>query len=460
MDPLNERNQMILQMETTPVFDDEGMVDRAVSAAVAALPAWRRTSASERAGRLRQAAAEIRRDADELGLLLTRTTGRLLGESVASAAVAADALDEAAGFVLSGAGRVLPGSPDAVDEVRLEPRGVIAVITPWNDPYPAAAGLLAAALATGNVVVHKPSERSMAPGIALAERIARALPTGVLNVLEGGPEVGAALTRDPRLDVVAHIGSTATGRAIAEEAGRNGVRVVRENGGKDAVIVDSGVDPAWAAAQIATGAFTNAGQLCTSVERVYLLDDVHDRVVEELVTLAEGLRTGDPADPRTTLAPLVDERMLAVVDGHVQDALSQGAACLTGGRRVSGDSTAYAATVLTDCTMDMLVMREETFGPVAPIIRCRSFDEALELADASRYGLAATVLTNDMQHALRAADALDVGTVKINAVFGGAPAGSADPRRDSGSGTGYGPDLFREFTAVKAVHLEWPGSAE
>ena len=350
---------------------------------------------------------------------------------------------------------MLPGSPDAVDEVRLEPRGVIAVITPWNDPYPAAAGLLAAALATGNVVVHKPSERSMAPGIALAERIARALPGGVLNILEGGPEVGAALTRDPRLDVVAHIGSTATGRAIADEAGRNGVRVVRENGGKDALIVDSGVDPAWAAAQIATGAFTNAGQLCTSVERVYLLDDVHDRVVEELVRLAEALRAGDPADPATTLAPLVDERMLTVVADHVDQAVAQGATCRTGGHRVSPDSTAYAPTVLTDCTSDMVVMREETFGPVAPITRCSSFDEALDLANASRYGLAATVLTNDMEHALRAADLLDVGTVKINAVFGGAPAGSADPRRDSGSGTGYGPDLFREFTAVKAVHLEW-----
>ena len=449
---------MILQMETTAALDDGARVERAVTEAVAALPAWRATAPSDRATALRAAAADLRRDADELGLLLAKTTGRLLGESVASATVAADLLDEAAGVVLPGAGRVLPGSAEAIDQVRLEPRGVVAVITPWNDPYPAAAGLLAAALATGNVVVHKPSERSMEPGVAMAERIRRHLPSGVLGIVEGGPEVGAALTSDPRLDVIAHIGSTATGRAIAEAAGRNGVRVVRENGGKDALIVDSGVDPAWAAAQIATGAFTNAGQLCTSVERVYLLDDVHDRVVEELVGLAEQLRPGDPADPHTTLAPLVDERMLAVVDDHVQDALAQGATCLTGGRRVSADSTAYAATVLTDCTMDMLVMREETFGPVAPIIRCGSFDQALELANASRYGLAATVLTTDMEHALRAANTLDVGTVKINAVFGGAPAGSADPRRDSGSGTGYGPDLFREFTAVKAVHLEWPPS--
>ncbi len=428
-------------------------VDAALRAAQAAFPDWRRTSPAERADLLRAAASAIRSDADRLGLLLTETTGRLLHEATASARVAADLLEEAAAAVLSGGGRALAGPTTAVDMVRLEPRGVVAVITPWNDPYPAAAGLLGAALATGNVVVHKPSERSSTPSVELARHLQQHLPEGVLTVVEGGPEAGAALVRDPRLDVVTHIGSTTAGRAIADAAGRNGIRVIRENGGNDPLIVDAGVDPAWAAGQIAEGAFTNGGQLCTSVERVYVHEAVHDDVVAELVRLAEALRAGDPRDEDTTLTRLVDERQLAVVQSHVDDALLRGARCLTGGRLLVPDTLWYAPTVLTDCNHDMLVMQEETFGPVAPVMRCSSFDEALALADDSTYGLAATVLTPDLAHANRAVAELDVGTVKVNAVFGGAPAGSADPRRESGSGCGFGPELFRELTAAKAVHL-------
>lgn len=448
---------MSLDLPTAPTdiaVHTTEQLEAAISAAVQALPSWRGTAPAERAERLSRAAADVRADAEGLGRLLSGTTGRLLGEATSSALVAAELLEEAAATVLSGGGRALSGGPLNLDAVRFEPRGLVAVITPWNDPYPAAAGLLGAALATGNVVVHKPSERSSAPGVALARHLVAHLPDGVLGVVEGGPEDGAALASDPRVDVIAHIGSTAAGRAIAEAAGRNGIRVIRENGGKDALVVDAGVDPAWAAGQIAEGAFTNAGQLCTSVERVFVHESIHDRVVDELVRAAEALRPGDPTDETTTLARLVDERQLAVVMSHVDDAVVRGASCLTGGRRFEPDGLWFAPTVLTDCTTDMLVMREETFGPVAPVMAVGSFEEALELANTGRYGLAATVLTPDMDHALRAAAVLDVGTVKINAVFGGAPAGSADPRRDSGSGCGFGPELFRELTAAKAVHIE------
>ncbi|WP_445263118.1 aldehyde dehydrogenase family protein [Pseudokineococcus sp. 1T1Z-3] len=436
------------------VLASDAEVDAAVAAADAARAAWRRTPPGERAAALRAAAAVVRADADELADLLCATTGRLLGQARASALVAAELLEEAAVTGVLDTGRSLGGAVGAVDVVRREPRGVVAVLTPWNDPYPAAAGLLAAALVTGNTVVHKPSERSARPGLELGRRIAAALPQGVLSVLVGDGTTGAALAADPRVHVVAHVGSTATGRSIAATVGARGGRVLLENGGKDALVVDAGVDPAWAAQQVALGAFANTGQLCTAVERVYLHEDVADAVLAELVSLAEGLRTGDPADPATTLGPLVDERARALVAAHVDEAVAAGARLLTGGEVPAGPGCCYPATVVEGCTAGMRLMAEETFGPVAAVTRVRTFEEGLALADAGAYGLAATVLTPSQAHALEAAERLEVGTVKVNAVFGGAPGGSADPRRGSGQGRGFGPDLLGELTALKAVHLE------
>jgi succinate-semialdehyde dehydrogenase/glutarate-semialdehyde dehydrogenase len=429
-------------------------VDEAVRRADAARRSWRRTPPAERAAALRAAATRVRANASDLGELLCATTGRLLGEATGSASVAADLLDEAAVTGLAAAGRTLAGAPGALDVVRSEPRGVVAVLTPWNDPYPAAAGLLAAALVTGNTVVHKPSERSLRPGLELGRRIAECLPDGVLTLLSGNGEVGARVVADERVHLVAHVGSTSTGREIAAAVGRRGARALVENGGKDALVVDAGVDPRWAAQQIATGAFTNAGQLCTSVERVYLHAEVADAVLAELVRLAEELRPGDPRDPATTLAPLVDEAQLAVVERHVADAVVGGATCLTGGARLGRPGSWFPATVLVGCTEQMAVMREETFGPVAAVAVVEDWASALRRAASGDYGLAATVLTPDTAHALEAAEKLEVGTVKVNAVFGGAPGGSADPRRASGSGRGYGPDLLGEMTVLKAVHLE------
>jgi succinate-semialdehyde dehydrogenase/glutarate-semialdehyde dehydrogenase len=429
-------------------------VERAIAAADAARRGWAEMPAGERAGSLRWAAEIVREQARDLGALLCATTGRLLRESVASAKVAADLLDEAAVVGTLGAGRTLSGAAGAMDWVRVEPRGLVAVLTPWNDPYPAAAGLIAAALATGNTVVHKPSERSSEPGLALGRIIASCLPDGVVELVEGDGSVGAAIAGDDRVDVVAHVGSTMTGRSIRLATAARGAKAIVENGGKDPLVVDADVDPAWAAEQIAVGCFTNGGQLCTSVERVYLHETVADATTEHLVRLAEALRAGDPRDDATTLTPIVDERQLELIDSHVRSAVADGARCRTGGHRLDLPGPWYAPTVLTNCSATMLVMTEETFGPVAPITVVTSFEEGLELAAHSDYGLAATVLTRDQAHVAAAIERLDVGTVKVNAVFGGAPGGSADPRRGSGHGRGYGPDLFGELVALKAVHVE------
>lgn len=431
---------------TLPAADSEQIAD-ACARAQAAFPGWARTAPAERGAALHAAASTLEQHADELAALNERETGK--------------PFDDARGGVLAGVGTLrqyaelgplhqgtrLAGAFEAIDFATPEPRGVVAAITPWNDPVAIACGLLGAALVTGNTAVHKPSERCPHTAERLGELLVGAFPPGVLSTLTGDGRTGEELVNQPQVAMVAHVGSTATGERIVRAAALTGAHVIRENGGNDAFIVDAGVDPAWAAAQAALGSFANSGQICTSVERIYVHEDVADRFVDALCDAAEERNTDG------TLGPLVDERLRATVHEQIETSAAQGARVLVGGRLPDGPGAAYPATVVVDCTAGMPLFAEETFGPVAAVQRVGSFDEALTLAAADRYGLAATVLTPSLQHARRAAAELPVGTVKVNAVFGGAPGGSAEPRAASGSGFGYGPRLLDEMTRLKVVHL-------
>ena len=427
---------------------DASACDEAVKRARAAATAWARTPAVERAAALTAAAAGVRAAAGELAELNEHETGKSRQDSLGGVDAGAGTLVQYAELGPLHRGRSLHGQWSATDLMVPEPRGVVAVLTPWNDPVAVAAGLLGAALVTGNTVVHKPSERCPGTGRRFAELLAAHLPDGVLEILDGDATVGARLAGAEEVDVVAHVGSSATGREIATACAARGAKAVLENGGNDALIVDAGVDPRWAAEQAATGAFANAGQICVSVERIYAVESVADAFVDALADQAR--------DWVERIGPLVDERQREVVHRHVTDAVSGGAQLLVGGEPGAGPGSFYPPTVLTDCTPDMLVLREETFGPVAPVRVVPDFESALAEAAADRYGLAATVLTPDMAHAQTAWRTLPVGTVKINAVFGGAPGGASEPRRASGSGFGYGPELLDEMTAVKVVHWSPP----
>ncbi|GII80073.1 succinate-semialdehyde dehydrogenase [Sphaerisporangium rufum] len=428
-------------------------VEAAVAAARDARRAWTRTAPAERAAALHRAAALVERHAEELAELVTREMGKPIGDARGGVAAGIGTLRQYAELGPLHRGRSLQGGHDATDLMVHEPRGVIAVITPWNDPVAIACGLVGAAAVTGNTVVHKPSERTPHTGALLAELLAAALPPGVLNLVSGDRRAGEPLAGHPGVHLVAHVGSTATGRAIAAAAARTGAATLLENGGKDPLIVDAGVDAKWAAGQAAIGCFANAGQICTSVERVYVHRDVADAFVAALVQRAEELRMGPGLDEETTLGPLVDRAQRDIVDRQVRAAVAAGARPLAGGTVPDGPGAFYPATVLAGCTDDMEIMREETFGPVAAVRVVDSFDQALELAAASAYGLAATVLTPSMAGAQRAWRELPVGTVKVNAVFGGAPGGAAQPVRGSGHGFGYGPELLDEMTHTKVVHL-------
>ncbi|MEH1099011.1 aldehyde dehydrogenase family protein [Micromonospora sp. CPCC 205561] len=431
-------------------------VGKAVAASRNAAAEWAATAPAERAAALHRAADAVAAVADDLARTTTAEMGKPLADARGGVDAGVGTLRQYAELAPVRGGRTLHGDPHALDFMVPQPRGVVAAITPWNDPVAVSCGLLGAALVTGNVVLHKPSERAPATGWLLAKALDSALPPGVLTLLTGGPEVGAALAAQ-EVDVVAHVGSTGTGRAIAAAAARTGAKVLLENGGSDPLVVDGDVDPVWAAGQAAVGAFANAGQLCVAVERIYVHRDVAEDFTRALVERAGLLRVGPGGDPRTELGPLVDRRHRDHVHGQVTAAVAQGARIRAGGTLPDGPGAFYPATVLSDCRHDMTVVREETFGPVAAIVVVDSFSEALRCAADSPYGLAATVLTGSMSHAQRAWRELPVGTVKVNAVFGGAPGGAAQPRRGSGHGFGYGPELLDEFTATKAVHIEAPG---
>jgi acyl-CoA reductase-like NAD-dependent aldehyde dehydrogenase len=438
-------------LERVPV-STEAEVVAAVAAARAAFPGWAATAPADRAAAVARAADEVEIRAGELARLVTREMGKPLGEARAGVVAGVATLRQYAQLGPVHRGRALAGSPDATDLMVYEPRGVVAVLTPWNDPVAVACGLIGAALVTGNTVVTKPSERTPTTGALLAELVAGYLPHGVLTYLTGDGTLGARLVRE-QLDVVTHVGSTATGRTIAAACARTGAKAVLENGGSDPLVVDADVDPEWAAGQAATGAFANAGQLCVAVERIYVHERVAAPFLDALADRARALRMGPGLDPRTQLGPLVDRQLRDAVHAQVTGAVERGARPLCGGVVPDGPGAYYPATVLADCTDDMSVMRDETFGPVAPVAVVDSFDEGLRRAASSPYGLAATVLTASMAHAQRAWRELPVGTVKVNAVFGGAPGGAAHPRAGSGQGYGYGPELLDELTATKVVHL-------
>lgn len=431
-----------------PIADAAEVTD-AVARSRAAFAHWSTVAPAERGLRLRAAARLLLEHEEELAALNERETGKLLPQALGGVRAAVDTLLQYSELGPLHRGRALRGAVTAADYTVAEPRGAVAVLTPWNDPVAVAAGLIGAALVSGDTVIHKPSERCPHLGARLGEILSPAFPPDVLITLDGDGETGALLSADPGIAMIAHVGSSAAGAAIARAAAVTGAHVILENGGNDPLVVDAGVDPRWAAEQAALGAFANSGQICTSVERIYVHEALASAFVDALGEIAERMNRG------AELGPMVDERMRRAVHEQVRQATDAGAAVIAGGFVPTGAGSHYPATVITGCDGSMSVMTEETFGPVAAIAVVGSFDDALEAAASGPYGLAATVLTRSQEHAQKAIARLPVGTVKVNAVFGGAPGGAAEPRGISGRGFGYGPELLDEFTTTKVVHLEW-----
>ncbi len=434
-------------------------VDQAVQAAARAYPPWKRTPASERAHLLHQVASRLRHHHDELARLLTQEEGKPLTENDEELVWTEDTFDYYAELGRHERGRLIPpGAPGQFNFVLKEPYGVVGCIVPWNYPLLLMAWKVAPALAAGNTVVIKPSELSPLTTLRVAELAFSHLPPGVVNVVTGyGAQAGEALVLHPQVPVIAFTGSLATGQRIASLAAPKMKKLHLELGGKDPMVIGPDIEQEVAVRALAYAALINAGQVCTSTERVYVPRDRLPSFAEELTAFVETLRLGDGMDPATDIGPMIRDPFRRKVGAQVDEAVAQGATLLTGGRPVDGRGYFYPPTVLTGVDHSMRLMRDETFGPVIPLMPFGDFDEAVRLANDSPYGLGATLMSHDPQLIQQFFEEVAAGTVWINDPLTDNYAGPFGGMKMSGLGRELGQEGFDEFFQVKHVHWDIAG---
>ena len=433
-------------------------VDKAVAAALRAFPEWRRTPGIEKAEKLHAAARRIREDKEGLAVLLTKEGGKPLPENRDEVEWIAACFDYYAEIGRDAVGRVIsPVARNQFNFVIKEPYGVCGLIVPWNYPLLLLAWKLAPALAAGNTVVAKPSEHTPLSTLRLAKALEE-LPEGVANFITGfGPEAGMPLVAHRAVELVAFTGSQATGRKVGVTCAEQLKKCHLELGGNDPLIVDEGVDLDVAAKGAAWACYLNMGQVCTSAERFYVVGKAFDEFVDRFVAFTKTLRIGDPLGPDVDLGPMVSAEQRAKVEKKIADSVSGGARLIVGGRRPDRFAKGffYEPTVLVDVAPSMPLMREETFGPVAPIVRCRDIDEAIALADRSEYGLGASIYTNSLEHAMKAMEQVHAGTFWINDPLTDNDAGPFGGMRRSGIGRELGSEGIDDFRDSKHVHLDY-----
>jgi betaine-aldehyde dehydrogenase len=432
-------------------------VGGAIAAARAAQRVWERTPAVERADALHEVASRLRAQAEELARLMTLEGGKPLVENSDEVGWTAAAFDYYAEIGRDSAGRVIPSIESTqVSLVVKEPVGVVACIVPWNYPLLLLAWKLAPALAGGNTTVCKPSELTPLSTLALAPCLDH-LPPGVVNLLTGAGDVGERIVGDPGVDCVAFTGSIPTGKRIAAACAERVARINLEMGGKDPFIVCSDVAERVdvAARGGAWAAFLNAGQVCTSAERFYVMSDVYDEYLQAFVDHTGGLRVGDPLDPTTDIGPMVSDAQRQKVRDQIEAAVSAGAEVVIGGDAAGRERGYYfSPAVVTGAPAETDLLREETFGPVAPIVPVKSVEEAIELANSTRFGLGANVYTRDLGNVVRCMREIKAGTVWFNDPLTDNDAGPFGGFKQSGLGRELGREGLEAFQETKHVHIE------
>jgi len=433
---------------------------RAIDAAAAAFTTWSKLAPNKRAHLLMQASAHVRENLESVAALLTSEQGKPIRDSRIEAERFADNIEIYAGLIAGGAmsGKHVPlPSHKAMGLVVRRPIGVVGAIIPWNFPLTLMANKIAPAMAVGNTVVVKPASTTPLATLRLAELMLEGgLPPGVLNVVTGpGGVVGDELIRNPLVRKIGFTGETGTGKQVARSAAEELKHVTLELGGSDAAIVCDDADLDVAARNVAIGRFFNAGQACLAIKRVYVFDAVADDFIARIVARAKRLKLGKGTDESAQMGPLHTEKQRAEIEAQLADAVSRGGRVVAGGNRPSGSEFEqgwfFEPTVVVDVPDDARVWTEETFGPLLPIRRVGSLDEAIELANSSEYGLGSSIFTRDMARAQRAIDELEAGYTWVNAVqiahdelpFGGT--------KHSGYGKEHGTEVLDYYTEQKSV---------
>jgi 1-pyrroline dehydrogenase len=427
-------------------------VDEAVRRARAAKSAWGSTPPVERAELLLRIADAIEAEAEEFARLESENVGKPITHARDEMPWVWDVIRFSAGAArishAPAAGEYANGS---TSWLRREPLGVVGLITPWNYPLLMAVWKIAPAVAAGNAVVVKPSELTPETTIKLVDLMNRFLPPGVLNLVLGDGNTGRAIVDHPDIRMVALTGDVSTGKAVAASAAATLKRVSLELGGKAPVLVFGDSPIAQTARDLVEFSFANSGQDCTAACRIIVDERAYDEFVDAYCTEVEKIQVGDPADPATTMGPVISKRQLERIEGFVERARGYGAVIRTGGERMSRNGWFYAPTVVTDVAQDSEIIQREVFGPVVTIQRGRDDDEMLAMANGVDYGLSASVWTTNLARTMRFTRELDFGTVWVNQQIYTASEMPFGGFRGSGYGkelSAHGLDEYSQFKHV------------
>ncbi len=433
---------------TVQVTSAQGVED-AVARAQAALPAWRALSVDERAQALGRVASAAASQAEALGQRITQEMGKPLRAAVGEAQSVAPSLTELDDWVEVLRPQLLTDGALRTRVVR-DPLGVVAVITPWNFPASMAQAMLVPALLAGNTVVTKPSEETPLTGALLHSFYAQALPPGVCELVQGGDQVGRALVAAP-VQMIAFVGSQAAGKSIMAAAASDLKRLVLELGGKDPMVVLDDADLEHAAEFAVHGAFRKAGQVCVSVERVYIDGAVAERFTQHALEYARRYKVGPGTEEGIDMGPMVSAGGRARVIDQLDDARRRGAQVEHGGKAIDGPGHFMEPTVVTGVDDTMLLMRDETFGPVLAIQTVASPEEAVARANSGSFGLGATLWSGNPERAARYGSMLDAGMVGINRSIGGVAGTPWVGAKQSGFGYTGSPEAVLQFTQTRKV---------
>ena len=426
-------------------------LERAVTAARRGQPAWREAGFAARAEVIAGLAAALRKHQDALAGLLTREQGKPLAQSVAE-------IDRGAAQS-EGMARIEIGVETLVDdaerliELHYRPLGVVGIITPWNAPVNLALGPLVSALYTGNAVILKPSPYTPLTTLKLGELLRDLVPAGIVNVLAGGDELGRLMTEHAGIDKISFTGSVATGKKVYASAAGTMKRLTLELGGNDPAIILDDADPKAIAKKVFFAAFVNSGQVCMAIKRVYTHESLYESLCDALVDEAGRARLGNGLDPATTLGPLQNKMQYDKVVDLIGDTKRAGARFLSGGEIPGGPGYFIPPTLVTDIADDGRLVTEEQFGPIVPILKYRELDDAIARANATRYGLAGSVWTSDVERGRQVAARLEVGTAWINqhrATSAVVPFGGA---KESGLGRQYSALGLKSYMEPEVISI-------